>query len=268
MELKAPFVYFGGKSAVAHIVWNALGDVKSYIEPFCGSCAVLLARPNYDYKRHIETINDKDGMITNVWRALQNALEEVATYCDYPANHIELTARKKVLNKEYNNLLEKLIKNTCYYDARLAGYWIWCICNWIGGGLIDKKITQLTPIPHLSNAGVGINKLSIRDINEYGKNDKLRNWFLELSKRLKYVRIFCGDWTKVCNGNWQDDVGMVGFFIDPPYAENIRRKNIYTIDEDVTNNVRNWCIERGTRKTYRIVLAGYYEEHAELLSHG
>lgn len=34
MKLQAPFPYFGGKSMVAHIVWQALGDCKAYYEPF------------------------------------------------------------------------------------------------------------------------------------------------------------------------------------------------------------------------------------------
>ena len=42
MTLKAPFPYFGGKSRVAHEVWHRLGDVTNFIEPFCGSAAVLL----------------------------------------------------------------------------------------------------------------------------------------------------------------------------------------------------------------------------------
>ena len=38
MNLRAPFVWFGGKSKVAPIVWEALGDVEHYVEPFFGSC--------------------------------------------------------------------------------------------------------------------------------------------------------------------------------------------------------------------------------------
>ena len=43
-DMKAPFPYFGGKTAVAPVVWAALGQPKHYIEPFFGSGAVLLAR--------------------------------------------------------------------------------------------------------------------------------------------------------------------------------------------------------------------------------
>lgn len=40
--IKAPFPWFGGKSRAAPLVWQALGDVKNFVEPFAGSLAVLL----------------------------------------------------------------------------------------------------------------------------------------------------------------------------------------------------------------------------------
>jgi DNA adenine methylase len=63
--VKAPFPWFGGKSRAADVVWRAFGNVPNYVEPFAGSLAVLLARP-HDAK--IETVNDKDGLISNFWR--------------------------------------------------------------------------------------------------------------------------------------------------------------------------------------------------------
>ena len=44
MTLKAPFPYFGGKSTIAHLVWERFGRVNNYVEPFFGSGAVLLKR--------------------------------------------------------------------------------------------------------------------------------------------------------------------------------------------------------------------------------
>ena len=35
--MKSPFIYFGGKRKVAPMIWDALGDVDNYIEPFFGS---------------------------------------------------------------------------------------------------------------------------------------------------------------------------------------------------------------------------------------
>ena len=45
MSVKPPFGWFGGKRRVAPEVWQALGDVQNYVEPFFGSGAILLNRP-------------------------------------------------------------------------------------------------------------------------------------------------------------------------------------------------------------------------------
>jgi site-specific DNA-adenine methylase len=75
--LKAPFPWFGGKSRVAHLVWDRFGDVANYVEPFFGSGAVLLCRPT---SPGIETVNDLDCMVANFWRALQHDPEAVAEF--------------------------------------------------------------------------------------------------------------------------------------------------------------------------------------------
>ncbi len=66
--MKAPFPWFGGKSRVAHLVWDRFGNVPNYVEPFFGSGAVLLARP---WPARTETVNDLDCMVANFWRALR-----------------------------------------------------------------------------------------------------------------------------------------------------------------------------------------------------
>jgi site-specific DNA-adenine methylase len=35
-KIDAPFVWFGGKKLVADKVWQALGNVDHYVEPFFG----------------------------------------------------------------------------------------------------------------------------------------------------------------------------------------------------------------------------------------
>ena len=42
--MKAPFPWFGGKSRVAHLGWDRIGNVPNYVEPFFGSGAVVSAR--------------------------------------------------------------------------------------------------------------------------------------------------------------------------------------------------------------------------------
>jgi hypothetical protein len=100
-------------------------------------------------------------------------------------------------------------------------------------------------------------------------NTNIYTWFRQLSERLRNVRVVCGDWTRVCGGNWQDNMGTVGIFFDPPYGIEDRDTGIYRQESlTVAGDVAKWCLERGKLKTYRIVLAGYVEEHEWLLGYG
>jgi DNA adenine methylase len=167
--MKAPFVWFGGKRRVADKVWDALGNVDNYIEPFAGSLAVLLERPAERATtgaRGAETVNDADGMIANFWRALAADPETVARWCDYPVNETDLFARHLwLVNTGRSRLLNGMEADPDYYDAQVAGWWVWGINAWIGSGwcsgtgpwmtddegIVDKR-------PHLGDAGRGVNR--------------------------------------------------------------------------------------------------------------
>ena len=53
MTLKAPFPYYGGKARLAPQIWERLGNPEVYVEPFAGSLACLLARPDGPGPREI-----------------------------------------------------------------------------------------------------------------------------------------------------------------------------------------------------------------------
>jgi DNA adenine methylase len=277
--------------------------VKHYIEPFFGSGAVLLGRPGFDHTVHTETVNDKDGYVANVWRSLQFAPDEVARWCDWPVNHADLSARKRELLRQGDGLLARLVESPDYYDAKLAGYWIWAASCWIGSGLTrigqiphlsaaGMGVHRMGKIPHLSAAGMGVHRIGQRPhlsnagqgvhcmgqiphLADAGKgvqepyNNSLYAWFRKLSERLRYVRVVCGDWSRVCGGHWQNKFGTVGIFMDPPYSHDCGRDNaLYSVDENISAEVGRWCLERGKLADYRIVLAGYDGEHDYLEEHG
>jgi DNA adenine methylase len=271
MSLKAPFPYFGGKSTVSSKVWSAIGQPKHYIEPFFGSGAVLLNRPNHDPTNHVETVNDKDGFICNVWRALQYAPDDVAKFCDWPVNHADMSSRKLTLLASEANLLQNLITDDNFFDSKIAGYWIWLACVWIGGGMTTQTKNETVRRPHLTNAGVGVHTIGkIPHIGNAGRgvqepyNTNIYAWFRELSERLRYVRVVCGDWKQVCGGKWQDNLGNVGIFFDPPYSDTDRGSLYHHEDFNVAKEVAEWCVERGKIPTYRIVVCGYDSEHSIL----
>ena len=132
--MKAPFPWFGGKSRVAHLVWERFGDVRNYVEPFAGSLAVLLARPG---EPKIETVNDLDCWIANFWRALQADPEQLAHWADWPVNEADLHARHLWLVKQAE-FRERMKTDPDYYDVKIAGWWVWGISQWIGSGWCAK----------------------------------------------------------------------------------------------------------------------------------
>lgn len=161
VELRAPFPWPGGKSRVAEEAWRALGpDVVNYVEPFFGSGAMLLGRPGGAGK--IETVNDLDGGIVNFYRAIQNAPDEVAEWCNWPVSELDLHARHAWLVVRLADLADQLRADPHFYCAKTAGWWVWGICQWIGTGWCDVSKVQRNAgqRPHVSgdNAGMGVLK--------------------------------------------------------------------------------------------------------------
>lgn len=281
--LKAPFPWFGGKSSVAAEVWAALGDVDNYVEPFAGSLAVLLGRPAH-HKRGIETVNDRDEYIANFWRALAADPDAVAHYADWPVNECDLFSRHLwLVNTGKARMQAGMAADPEWYDAKIAGWWVWGICSWIGGGwcsgrgpwtLRDGVLVKEPGAGqgvnrrrvHLGN-GRGVNRRRVHLGNGLGVNRKLRGdiyaYMSALSDRLRYVRVACGDWSRVVTDGAMAHGATVGVFLDPPYStEADRDMNIYAVDDgDVAHDVRRWAIANGDNPRLRIVLAGYDGEH-------
>lgn len=75
--MKPPFVYFGGKQVLADRIAALLPDHLHYVEPFCGSLAVLLAKQ----PSRMETVNDLDREVVTFWRVLRDRPEDLERVC-------------------------------------------------------------------------------------------------------------------------------------------------------------------------------------------
>ncbi len=294
--LKAPFPYFGGKSAVAHLIWERLGDCPNVVEPFFGSGALLLARPHWDAERQdwvdgmtrLETVNDADGLLCNAWRSIQADPERTAYYADWPVSEADLTARHIWLVQRKGELTERLMGDPEWYDAKAAGWWLWGISCWIGGGwcsgegpwaAVDGRLVHLGDadmgvhrkrvhlihvgkgvhrrLVHLGDAGTGVHRQRVHLGPGGNGMQNLYDWFAALSSRLRRVRVCCGDWTRVLGPTPTIKQGLTGVFLDPPYPEG-RTEGIYAVDSlTVAEGVRRWAIEWGNHPLMRICVAGY-----------
>lgn len=249
--------YFGGKSRAAPLVWEALGNPANYCEPFFGSGAVLLARP---HAPRCETINDRDGMVANFWRAVKAAPAEVAHHADWPVNEADLHARHRWLIGQRESLTERLVADPEWFDARVAGWWCWGACAWIGDGWCVAEVRKL---PHLGNEGMGVH--APRRGRAVGTDhvdvEGVGGWMRALATRLRAVRVACGDWSRVCTDSVTWRHGLTGVFLDPPYAEGEQQYAAGGTGTTLSADVRAWAIEAGKRRDMRVVLAGLEGEH-------
>lgn len=264
MMMKPPFPWFGGKSRAAAAIWQRFGDVPNYVEPFAGSLAVLLNRP-HDPKT--ETVNDKDGYLANFWRALSLDPDGLGHWADWPVNEADLHARHRWLLAQ-SDFRERMIADPDYYDVKIAGWWVWGLCQWIGSGWCSEEFYsggEWQQLPHLGNPGRGVHRPSQQrpHLGNPGRDDNLLEYFRALSDRLRRVRVCCGDWTRVLGESPTTKLGMTAVLLDPPYsAEADRGDSLYGVDDDsVAHDVRAWAIANGNNPLLRIALCGYESEH-------
>jgi len=302
-ELQAPFPWFGGKRRVAHLVWSRFGrDVANYVEPFFGSGAVLLARPEVDLDDlPLETANDADGFVCNLWRAMAREPDAVAEHADRLVHECDLQAAHVWLRAQRAALHERLEADLSHCDAKIAGLWVWGQCLWIGSGwcgpsgagpwrVEDGRLVKgdagqgvKRARPQLGNAGKGVQR-QLPHLGDAGKGvqrkrpvlagpaggmrlgDNLGPWFAALSARLRRVRFCCGDWARVTGPSVTFKHGPTGVFLDPPYDMGERDAGCYAVDTaGLSERVRVWCTENGANPLLRIALCGYAGEGHEAL---
>lgn len=258
--MKAPFPWFGGKSRAAGAIWQRLGDVQNYVEPFAGSLAVLLQRP---HEARTETVNDLDCYLANFWRAVAHEPEAVAVHADWPCNEADLHARHTwLIGREW--FRERMKAEPDFYDVKIAGWWVWGQSLWIGSGWCDADcyFDGDQKLPHLGNAGRGVHRPSqqLPHLGNAGMGD-IYDYFAHLGARLRRVRVACGDWSRVLGDSVTFRHGVTGVLLDPPYGHDERQADLYANDLDVAPAVRDWAIECGDNPLMRIALCGYEDEH-------
>jgi DNA adenine methylase len=85
--------YLGGKVGLAERIIAAFPEHEHYVEPFCGSLAVLLAKR---YVRH-ETVNDLDGKLMTFWRVLRDRPADLERACALtPHSRAEFDATRDI----------------------------------------------------------------------------------------------------------------------------------------------------------------------------
>ena len=298
MTPPAPFPWFGGKRKVAPLVWEKLGDVTNYVEPFSGSAAVLLARPDsHEWWNRLESINDTDGLLVNWWRSVAAEPDTVARVASWPVTEADLTARHLEFATRKEEFAATLTKDPRFYDPVIAGWWVWGISAWLGGdwctgmgphipdSVEGKPFSRGGDVPGVykkipmmsgSHGGKGIHK-PIRnmtvlpegvpdvDAAHIARNEEM---FAALSNRLRRVRVACGDWSRLVGNPAKPAKGHItGVLLDPPYDSELRRGDLYANGDNKkrsTSNphaeAREWALSKTGDPSYRIAYCSYSTE--------
>jgi len=264
--------WYGGKRRWVDSVWSHLvapdEQPAVYAEPFAGSLALLLAAP-WVAKR--EVVCDTDGLICNFWRALRDDPEAVAYWADWPTIHQDLTARHRALLEWRREHVMRLSEDADFSDAKMAGWWVWGLSSWIGGGwcierdapnkqmpFVDNRLggqgvqVQRDRVPHIDHryGGKGVqvqrgqmpfvhNSLGGRGVQvQRTTRPALLEWFRALSERLHRVVVLNRSWESALTPTVLGDTstctntGPICIVLDPPYLTAQRHTGLYGSDAD------------------------------------
>jgi DNA adenine methylase len=198
-RIKPPFGYYGAKQRIAAQITKSLPPHNAWVEAFCGSAAVTLAKP----PAPIEIINDIDDQIVNLFEQLRDNQEDLC-------RAIALTPYSRA---EHNKAREHESDITPIEKARRFLIATMMTVNGANGG---------------KNAGFSFSQSYSRG----GHEARVNRWYklperLELvAERLRNVRIENRDAREIVTMFIDRPATLI--YLDPPY--NIDRKQRYTID--------------------------------------
>jgi hypothetical protein len=212
---------------------------------------VLLSAPE---PASLEVIGDANGFIANFWRAVVAQADEVARWTDYPVSHVDLGARHVWMMGERERLGVALQDPHWPGDAKLAGWWVWGQCAWIGSGWCEWT----GQVPHVSDAGRGIQATGqVPHVSDAGRGDALwtsggrtaMRWLRELADRLERVRVVHGSWDRCLNSHYGAE--LTAIFLDPPYKA---YEKLYGVSDPVAVECETWARENAG---LRVALCGH-----------
>jgi DNA adenine methylase len=220
--VKPPFTYYGGKTALADRIVEALPAHLHYVEPFAGSLAVLLAKPVSPY----ETANDLSGDIVTFWRVLRDRSEELLRVCSLtPHSRAEL----------------ELSYLPCRDDEIEQARRVWV-------RLTQGRTSRLTPTGWRSRA-----KPAGASVPRYltGYSERLQ----AAAQRLANVSLECRPAVEVIERYGGHDGVLI--YADPPYLASTRNGTNYAHEMAGPNSHRALADALGDCKA-AVVLSGYH----------
>lgn len=221
--MKSILKYPGAKWKVADWILGYIPEHKVYCEPFFGSGAVFFKKePSY-----IETINDIDGNIVNLFRVCREQPEALAKAMEFTP-----FSREEFID--------------CY-DMTV-------------GDAVERARRTLVRY-HQSFGTSNSSKKSWRNVQTYGGPRVATAWnylpgtILDCCERLKNAQIECVDAIKLLERYNSPDTLI---YCDPPYLQTLRKKNLYAHELSEDRHIEMLEILKQSKS--KIILSGYDNE--------
>jgi len=187
--------WFGGKATLAPKIVTQLGDHKVFIETFCGSMAVLFAKP----RCRIEIVNDLHSDIINLSRIVQdNQLHKILV------KRLEKTLYHEDAYREASSKIKETFIAK-YQPSIDRAYWYFVV-SWMGrGGVAGSKGAESSGFRLVWDSKSG-NLLKFRSAI-----DSISQWH----DRLRHAAITRRDAFSVIERARDDEECSI--YVDPPY---------------------------------------------------
>lgn len=199
MPIKAIAPWFGGKRNLAPRIVAELGEHRCYWEPFCGSMAVLMAKP----KCAMETVNDLNGDLINLALVIRDPKLGPMLY-----RLLRRTLMHQELFEQAADAYKDRGRMFVVRDPDLGRSYEFFLCSWLGrnGVAGTQSYNQGFCARYSDNGGHGATRLA-RACNS------IPAW----RRRMRDITILARDGIELCE-RIADESGTV-IYCDPPYIE-------------------------------------------------
>lgn len=221
--------YPGSKWNIVKRLVNLIPDHHSYLEPFAGSLAVLFNKP----PSPIETVNDLDSDVTNLFWCIQKDSERLARL-------VMITPfSREVYENQFSGQDEARYASRF---QRAAGFLIRC---WQGHGYRTNgyKVGWKNDVQGRERA------YSLW--NWY----RLPEWIIEIAERLRMVQIENRPALEVIERFGYENVFM---YIDPPYLLGTRKGKQYR--HEMSDGDHEELLQLILKSPAKIMISGYVSE--------
>lgn len=183
--MKSPVSYFGSKTRLAPWVVSLIPAHRVYVEPFCGSAAVLFAKSPALH----EVLNDAEHNVVNFLSVLRDQPEELEQVCRLTPYSREEFRRADLVERGLSDL------------ERARRFWLRSSQGWLHRS--DPEVAWSAPTP-------------VTWASKPDTQQRQVDRFAEAARRLAHVALECRDasWV-VAKYGWDEDTVV---YADPPYV--------------------------------------------------